>query len=318
MKKLLLALTILILSAVPNFAMAQGLDVKPETTLLLPLAEGMATRWVLPPAGPEFIKRYNDMRVSLSIDNDGHAWLGFADATVLCPQKNYSFKLPETFWDFVCLDNGAVLFATTSRLALLRVIPAAGTQPASVILQPVAMLPPDCSRMVKGADNCLYFICNDEKTGKNTVWLFKPQSYQGTRGIPEFQKVFVADVPVNAVAGDGVTTWVASGKMIIRIDAQKQLHRQYLHPHHVIVDLAYTKTGGLFYATGFAVGYAGDIGVVEFLNTRGPLIACAGSSMYVMFPDDYGLMAVDGVDRLKNYDLPLAGIKKVSALKHDQ
>ncbi|OGK05673.1 MAG: hypothetical protein A2W80_14085 [Candidatus Riflebacteria bacterium GWC2_50_8] len=318
MKKLFYAVLIAILSAVPNFVQAQDLAVKPETTLLLPLAEGMSTRWLLPPAGPDFIKRYNDMRFSLSIDNDGHAWLGFADGTVLCPQKGYSFKLAETFWDFVCLDNGATVFATTSRLALLQVIPASGAQAASVVLQPIAMLPPDCNRMVKGADNCLYFICSDEKTGENSVWLFKPQSYQGARGIPEFQKVFAAEVPINAVAGDGVTTWVASGKLILRIDAQKQLHRQYLHPHNVIVDLAYTKNSGLFYATGFAVGYAGDSGVIEFLNSRGPLMACNGSSIYVLFPDDYGIMAIDGVDRLKNYDLPLDGIKKVSALRHDQ
>ena len=317
MRNLLFVALLLALSVLP--VAAQGVDVMPETTLLLPLSAGISTRWVLPPAGPEFIRLHQDARLNFSVDHEGHVWLGLADGTVLCPQKGYNFKLPETFWDFVCLDNGAMLFATASRLSLLHVADVApGSASDTISLQPVAMLPPNCSRMVKGAENCLYFICNDETARENTVWLFKPQSYQGSRGIPEYQKVFVSESPVSAVAGDGVNTWVASGRMILKVDAQKQLHRHYMHPHQAIVDLAYTTSGALFYSTGFATGYAGVNGAIELLNTRAPLITCAGSSLYVLFSHDFGVMAIDGIDKMLNFDRPLAGIKKVMAPQFDQ
>ncbi len=315
MKRLIFAVVLAVWSV---SLYAQAIDVMPETTLLLPLTQSVATRWVIPPASTGFADRYRDMRMSFSVDGAGHIWMGFADGSVLCPQKEYSFKLPETFWDFVCLDNGVMLFATTSRLALLNVVPGQNGQQPVVSLQPVAMLPPDCRRMVKGADNCLYFICGDEKGGENTVWLFKPQSYSGSRGIPEFQKIFVSEIPVNAVAGDGVTTWIASGRLVIKIDAQKRLQRYYQHPHQVIVDLEYSLAGGLFYTTAFAAGFIGDHGVVELLNTRAPQIACVGSSLYLMFSDNYGVMVIDAVNQLRSYDKPLAGIKKVRAVKYDQ
>lgn len=298
--------------------LAQGQEIMPDTTLLLPLASGLETRWVFPPAGPEFISAHRQMRLSFVVDKDGHAWLGFADGSLLCPQKNYRFKLPETFWDFVCLDNGVMLFATTSRLALLDVMPGEGDKAASISLQPVALLPPDCKRMCKGTDNCLYFISDDEKGGKNTVWLLKPKAYRGLRGIPEYQKVFVSDVPINAVAGDGVTTWVASGRMIVRIGADKQLRRYYLHPHQVIVDLEYSQRAGLFYSTAFAAGYVGENGAIELFNTRAPEITLAGDSLYLLFARDYGVLAVDGISQLPAYDQPLAGIKKISAVRYDQ
>ncbi|MBU1109356.1 MAG: hypothetical protein KKB51_21935 [Candidatus Riflebacteria bacterium] len=319
MRRLLYITLLMVLSVIPLFAQSENVEIMSETTLLLPLSDGINTRWVLPPASSDFIRHFKDMRLSFSVDHAGHAWLGFADGTVLCPEKGYMFKLPETFWDFVCLDNGVILFATTSRLSLLRVSDLLQkTSSDTVSLQPIAMLPPNCSRMVKGAENCLYFICNDEAARENTIWLFKPQSYQGIRGIPEYQKVFVSDSPINAVAGDGVNTWVASGRLILKIDAQKQLHRYYLHPHQAIVDLAYTKSSGLFYTTAFATGYAGVNGAIELLNTRAPVIACAGNSLYVLFAHSFGVMAIEGIDQLLNYDLPLAGIKKVMAPRFDQ
>jgi len=296
---------------------AQATDIMPETTLLLPMAEGVNARWIIPPASDNFAARYRDMRMSFTVDTDGHAWLGFADGSVLCPQKEYSFKLPETFWDFVCLDNGVMLFATTSRLALLDVVAGQNGQQPTVSLQPVAMLPPDCIRMFKGADNCLYFICGKEN-GENSVWLFKPQAYRGDRGLPEFQKIFESEAPVNAVAGDGVITWVAIGRLVIKIDEQKRVQRYYQHPHQVIVDLEYSLAGGLFYSTPFAAGYLGKNGALEMLNVRSPDIACLGSSLYLLFSRDYGVMAVDGINQLPQYDQPLAGIKKVRAVKYDQ
>ncbi len=314
MNKLLFAV-LLILSFVP--VMAQSMDMLPETTLMLPIAQGLNTRWVIPPAGSAFADRYRDMRMSFTVDTDGHVWMGFADGSVLCPQKEYSFKLPETFWDFVCLDNGIMLFATTSRLALLNVVSGPSGQQPTVSLQPIAMLPPDCNRMFKGADNCLYFICGRENA-ENSVWLFKPRAYKGARGMPEFQKVFVSEVPVNAVAGDGVNTWVAIGRLVVRIDEQKGLHRYYQHPHQAVVDLEYSPAGGLFYSTPFAAGYLGNNGAIEMLNARAPEVACQGNSLYMMFSRDYGVLAVDGITLLPAYDQPLAGIKKVRALKYDQ
>jgi len=314
MKKIL-GVLYLILALSP--VAAPAIDIMPETTLLLPMEQGVNTRWVIPPASAGFSSRYRDMRMSFTVDPDGHSWLGFADGSVFCPQKEYSFKLPETFWDFVCLDNGVMLFATTSRLALLNVMPEkSGKQPV-VGLQPVAMLPPDCIRMFKGADNSLYFICGKE-SGENSVWLFKPHTYKGARGIAEFQKIFVSEVPVNAVAGDGVNTWVAIGRLVIKIDEHKRLHRYYQHPHQVIVDLEYSLNGGLFYSTSFAAGFLGKNGAIELLNARAPDIACSGNSLYLLFSRDYGVMAVDGIDKLSDYDQPLAGIKKVRAVKHDQ
>jgi len=319
MKKLLYVLLMLVLTVVPLAAQSQDVEVMPETTLLLPLTDGMTTRWVLPPSNQDLTSRSKDKRLSFSVDHEGLVWLGLADGTLLCPEKGYRFKLSETFWDFVCLDNGIMLFATTSRLSILHVasVPSANTSDV-VSLQPVAMLPANCSRMVKGAENSLYFICNDEATRESTIWLFKPQSYKGSRGIPEYQKIFVSESPISAVAGDGNVTWVAIGRMIVKIDAQKQLHRHYLHPYQTIDDLAYTKNCGLFYTTGFAVGYVGDNGAIELLNTKAPAIACAGSTLYILFARNLGVLAIDGVDKLSNYDRPIAGIKKVMAPVFDQ
>lgn len=314
MKNLFFILS-LMLALIPSTVAA--IDIMPDATLLLPMAESVNARWVIPPAGEGFAKHYRDMRMSFTVDADGHSWIGFADGSVICPEKKYSFKLPETFWDFVCLDNGVMLFATTSRLALLSVVPGQNGQQPIVSLQPVAMLPPDCIRMFKGADNCLYFICGKENS-ENSVWLFKPHAYKGTRGIAEFQKIFESEVPVNAVAGDGVNTWVAIGRLIVKIDEQKQLQRFYQHPHQVIADLEYSLSGGLFYSTPFAAGFLGKSGAIELLNARGPDIACSGNTLYLLFSRDYGVMAVDGINLLPQYDQPLAGIKKVRAVKYDQ
>ncbi|PKL50931.1 MAG: hypothetical protein CVV42_01125 [Candidatus Riflebacteria bacterium HGW-Riflebacteria-2] len=314
MKKFLL-IVLLIASFVP--VSGQDIEIMPDTTMLLPLAEGVETRWVLPPASPDFIARHRPMRLAYTVDNDGHVWLAFDYGSVLCPQKGYSFKLEDAFWDFVCLDNGVMLFATTSRLALLTVAPGQKDQQPTAMLQPIAMLPRDCNRMVKGADNCLYFICGKEN-GENSVWLFKPQAYQGPRGIPEFQKVFTSEIPISAVAGDGITTWIATGRMIMRVDGQKRLQRYYQHPYQAIVDLALAKSGQLFYATSFAAGYVGENGAIELFNTRGPRITCVADSLYLLFSPDYGVIALDGISKLRNYDLQPAGIKKVSAVSYDR
>lgn len=303
------------------FVLAAGLvspagaqTIMPETTVLLPLTEKTGVRWVIPPAGQAFIDSVKDQRHCFSIDRDGHAWLGFENGLVVCPEKGFKFKLGEAFWNFVHLDNGVMVFATASRFGMIQV----GDQPSGketelpvIQLQTVAMLPPDCTKMVKGADSSLYFICNNEAKRENIVYLFKPQAKAGSGSLAGYQKIFASEIPVNAVAGDGVTTYISSSRMILRVDNSGQMKPFYVHPTQAIVELAYSQKCGLFYATGFAAGFVGENGPVEILNTRGPAIAISDNSLYILFSSGYGVMAINGVDQLKLFDRKVQGIQKI-------
>ncbi len=288
--------------------------IMPETSVLLPLTEKTGVRWVIPPAGQAFIDSVKGQRHCFSIDPDGHAWLGFENGLVVCPEKGFKFKLGEAFWNFVHLDNGVMVFATASRFGMIQVSdqPSGKETELPVIqLQTVAMLPPDCTKMVKGADNSLYFICNNEAKRENIVYLFKPQAKAGTGSLASYQKIFSSEIPVNAVAGDGSTTYVASSRMILCVDNRGQMKPFYVHPTQAVAELAYSQNCGLFYATGFAAGYLGANGPVEILNTKAPEIAISGSSLHVLFPQSYGVMAINGADQLKLFDRRIQGIKKI-------
>jgi hypothetical protein len=129
--------------------------------------------------------------------------------------------------------------------------------------------------------------------GKDTAYVYGGSSEPQNRDVFLFSRdataTKLATLPstVTAVTGDGITSYIATEKTILRI-ALQQPARALLRTRDPIVSLELAPGEGLFYSTTSGVGYIkGDGTAYEFIRGSGGILRIRNGSLYVLVPEGH-------------------------------
>lgn len=166
--------------------------------------------------------------------------------------------------DFAWMRDGRLLFVTQGHLAAL--------SPKGVALGPA--LPSPRMHIRPAGDDTAYVFGGSNESQNHDIYLFKRD-----RTVAKLASLPVA---VTTVAGNETTTFVAAGKMVLRI-AMNEPARSVLQTQDAVISLETTPQGGLFYSTISAVGYVDrDGSATEFIRGDGGLLRVRGSRLFVL------------------------------------
>ncbi len=304
----------LLFMAAPLYAASEKRipELLPDTTVMLPADCNAGIRWVLPPLNADKARRQAVYGLRFSVDNLGRAFIGMNDSYILNAADSYVTAVSQPYRGFVHLDNGALIIATATDIGFI--VPSQDIKrdkkgfPISVF-QPIAKLPVPDAQIYKGAGDCLYIAGWDEASGGYAVYLLRPEDGPDAgatrKFIKGYKKVFASSEPINAVAGNGVVTFAAVGNSILRISEADQSVTKVCELADNIRSLAYDPNAGLFYSTGYEIGLVGHSGPIVFLKTREHEIYMQGGSLYILFKDTWGVLAIDRASRLGLRDAEL-------------
>ena len=287
---LLLASTLLAAPA----AQKAAVHAFPGTVLALPAGAGIKVDWVLKPikadAAPGTRSRFD-------VDPDGRPWFADGDQRLLVnPLKGYAMKSSAKFEDFVFLDSGDRLLCTTNFLgALLKDKELWGQENGVPVLrfEGKVKLPHGGCRLYSGGDT-LYITWRNDPAGKDELTLLSTKP-----GAKKAQKLLSLGGHINAVAGDGKTTFFAIGSRILRLDAGQSDAKLYFEAKELVTSLAWSEKTGLFYTTDHAVGFAGPQFHQDFILTPEPRAVLRGSTLYVRLGKTTGVIKVTGAERFQ-------------------
>lgn len=270
----------------------------------LPAGSKLRVRCLIPPQPKEVAQEFSH-DLQFAVDADGTPWIGCDWRNLLNPAKRLHLKVPVSYECMVCTSNGALLLATKTDYGFL-VPPAQPGKSEGVpqaVYQPIANLPVPGSRMVAGIGDCLYFIAR-RPGGGSDVFVHAPKQ----KGFGGFVRVFTSDADVTAVAGDGRTTFVAMGGLVVKVAAQNDaVTKVYSDYEQEITQLAWLPGTGLFYNTGQAIGFIGEKGA-NYLLASAPdeqIIALRDETLYVLHANALGVFAIENLSDLQRFDAPV-------------
>ena len=274
---------------------------------ILPADSKIAVRWVLPPMKKTITGRHT---LKFSVGPDNSPWIGYNNRYLLNPLKQYFIELSNRYKDLVQLENGALFISTATEFGFIVKGGKAKKTPVSV-LQPISLLPiPDC-RMFKGADNCIYFLGLNKTTSQYELYLLKPDMIKidalKIKTLKGYTKIFSSPKAINAVSGDGNTSYIAMGNTIVCIHpGNTSPEAIFVHPNETITQLQYNKQSGLFYSTNDKIGYVGENGHLEFFKGEQLQISLAEKTLYILSENDFGILAFDHIDDLSKMNFHFA------------
>lgn len=331
-KIILLVIFVLIVVVLPAFLLAkeEGQKVKiiPDVTLVIPQKSDIKVRWVVPPQDSEDLLKkvtVDQRRTMFSVDPKGQPWIGFHGKQIINPIMLFIANLSHPYQTFVHLESGALFFSTPTELGFMVAIdnPSVDEKGIPIVpFQPIALLPLPNSQMYRGEGESLYFAGFNIESNKYEVYLLKPEGIKPH--IRGYRKIFESEEEITAVTGNNDVAYISIGRLVVKVSKKDGgISRLFLHPTKDITELAYSQDAGLFYATREGVGFLSDKGTLEFLKTPSPKIFLQKKILYVLFPANLGIVAienisdlknaVENVSYLKNYDLSVKGVVSGSA-----
>ena len=166
--------------------------------------------------------------------------------------------------DFAWMRDGSLLLITQDHLA--------GLGRHGLLLGPLTP-GPDMEVRPAGKDDAYVFGGTRQPANQN-IYLF------GRDG--RIAKFLFAPAPVTAVAGNGSTTYVGVGRMLLRLREGHPV-KVLMHMHSSLISLDMTSSGGLFYATKASVGYLSKTGkAYDFLRGQGGPVRVHGDALFLL------------------------------------
>lgn len=299
---------------------AQKVAVLPGTVVALPAECKVKVRWVCPPLDAKTVREAYWFNVAFAVDSTGRPWIGDGYDDILNPTEQYRFVLSRPYEDMVCLENGVFLVATSSDLGFI--VPPEKPKVnydgiPMATFQPLAGLPFSKCRLFAGASNCVYLTGRNPETEQYEVYVLRRQKLTTDgMGVRAYEKVFSCKREINAVAGDGDTTFVAVDRLVMKVPREgNDPVKVHVSPSETITGLAYSPDTGLFCSTQDSISYIGTGGVLDIMAAPNPRIYLQKGSLYVLFRDTLGLIALDGIGDLKRFSKP---IKEVPATQSSE
>lgn len=291
----------------------------PGITLSLPAGCSMRSRWICAPMDQAEVEKLNIYASGFAVDNAGQPWIGKGNNAVINPMKQQAFQLSKLYDSFACLDNGIMLFSAGGMLGF-SVPPEKLTKDKSGLpimnFQPIIETPVSGCQIFSGYGDCVYLLGLNSATGENDVYLIKSEKLAGalkTR-VRSVIKLFSCKEKISSVAGDGVDTYIAAGKLIIKMhESSPEITKVYLDPESEISSLAYSPQSGLFYATDKNIGYIGPNGSIQIAVMPYGSIYLRKGTLYLFMHDTLGVLALENVGSLRGYNLNIKDIKTSKA-----
>lgn len=273
-----------------------------ETKLMIPMNSGVTVKWVVPPANfNEPLSKNLINSLQFSVDNQGSPWIGVEERKLINPVKGVVMELSEPFKNFMHNSSGAMMFSTPTTMGFIglasEIKDLNGDFPV-VPYQPLCDLPSFYSKIYKGLNNSVYIV--SEEQNKNVVYLLKTQKdgYGKNEGLKGFVKIFEHSKPINSVAGGEGKCFIALDNRIIELnDSGSSAFIQDVYKEK-INDLAYANNGGVFFTTDTGVGYHSRNKSFKFLETKKAKISFDGKNLYVLFPENMGIIAIENAIKL--------------------
>lgn len=313
---------VLLIVALPAFLMAkeEGQKIKtiPDVTLAIPQKSGIKVRWVVPPQNSEDLLEKANVdwrRTMFSVDPKGQPWIGFNGKQIINPIRLFISNLSHPYQTFVHLDSGTLFFSTSTELGFIVAIdnPSVDQKGIPIVpFQPIALLPLPDSQMYRGEGEILYFAGHNVVSNMYEIYLLKPEGIKPH--IRGYRKIFESEEEITAVTANYDVAYISIGRLVVKISKKDGgISRLFLHPTKDITELAYSQDAGLFYVTQEGVGFLSDKGALEFLKTTSPKIFLQKKTLYVLFPANLGIVAIENISDLKNYALSVKGVVSGSA-----
>jgi hypothetical protein len=210
-------------------------------------------------------------------------------------------ELSEPFKNFMHNSSGAMMFSTPTTMGFIglasEIKDLNGDFPV-VPYQPLCDLPSFYSKIYKGLNNSVYIV--SEEQNKNVVYLLKTEKdgYGKNEGLKGFVKIFEHSKPINSVAGGEGKCFIALDNRIIELnDSGSSAFIQDVYKEK-INDLAYANNGGVFFTTDTGIGYHSRNKSFKFLETKKAKISFDGKNLYVLFPENMGIIAIENAIKL--------------------
>lgn len=269
----------------------------PKTILILPENCITKIRWILAPETTNK-SQISTNNIRFFIDFKNEPIILYDNKILFNPISGYIVKLKQSIRDVISLDNGVLLFSDNKNIGYLEVEKSSDIIPYGSI-KPLIKLPMTDSKLFKG-DNTFYILGCHPKTSKYEVYFFNNFTKQ-------FNKIASFNEPISAISGKGEHFYLAQGKLIKEYKKGK-LSLIYEHPREEIRELFYNEKAGLIYKTSNGVGFVKDNSALEFLQTENPQIFLKDTSIYVFFSSVNGILKIENIDDLKNYNFKVVKI----------
>lgn len=259
-----------------------------NTMLALPAARGVEVEWVLPPVR-EKISLSEWRSYSFQVDEQGRPWFGAKGRFLLNPMKGYFLETGGLWNDLLLTESGERLATTLTDLAFLgkpqKLVRGENGVPRMPMV-PFANLPRKGARLQEGGKDAIYFF-----TEKEVYVLHKKTAKNG------YTLLFSAPGGIRDVAGDGETTYVAVGKVVLRLEKGKPAAGIFKN-QELIEGLAYDSKIGVVYTTASSAGVIlGKGGAMEFLRSPNPVARMRKGSVYLFLEDARGVLRIQGLEK---------------------
>lgn len=185
-----------------------------------------------------------------------------------------AFKIPElkNISDFTWMEDGTLLVISGKKLGEITIDG----------FQPIINLPFTGMKIKPASTDRCYLYDGNMSQKKQEIYLYKKGG--------ELLKLFQAPGTINAIAGDGKTTFIAIGKEIFALRWNGLLTLIYEVDDNV-TSLEFYPPVGLFYSTKKTVGYIHKNGEgYEFIRGQGGDIRVKGDDLYIFFQDSGDLL----------------------------
>jgi hypothetical protein len=272
----------------------------PDTALLLPVTPKVKLEWILPPAdGSMPLERWKSS--AFLVDDQGACWLNWDDV-LANPAKKFAFEGDQPIDDFAFLDNGDLLISSDGRIGSFQKPEKFEKSPKGLPLlrfQALLNLPVSTAYLSAAGSAGVYLWGHNPKTLKNEVYLLNTQS-------KKIEVLFVSDEAIGGVAGNGEQTFVAMGKLVVKItdrkNKPKKVERVFLDPSENIRSLCFSRHVGLFCATDSGITYVNEKKKTHLLLIRTPnaQMDLKRDSLYVRLSETEGVFRVQGVKMLRD------------------
>lgn len=211
---------------------------------------GLSTSWI---SVPQAQNEAGGVPFRFGVDHKGRVWFGYWNGLLFEAATPAAYRMSRSFEDFLWLGSGDFVVAAGSEVG--NAAPGArqaGQKEQSLEFKTAVRLSGSIRGLHPSGEGSLY-IHVVEGAGSSAFWMDI-----GKKGQGRLEKVFDADDPIAALAGDGRESFAASGRRVMKVAGSGSLEAIFTHPREDISGLAYSPAAGLFYATPTRVGVVRD------------------------------------------------------------
>ena len=259
--------------------------------LLLPLQIGISAQMIYAPKTTIIAHPRN---MVFLVDRDGLPWLSNDGTHLINLLKRSLIVVDKKYQDAAYFDDGTLVLCTDRALGYLEEPTPEEKRKNRFLMRfhPRLTLPYKNMRIFAGENGAIYVVGKNPDDGKDELFL----SVDDVGGKKYFLKLVAIKEGISAVAGDGETTYFASGTLIVKVARDhKKMERVIKLAADPIRELAYSSKAGLFYSNGKGVAYVGTKNPLIFLSGSDLSIRMRKDSLYVLFVKDQEVMKFGGV-----------------------